>query len=234
MKHGTGTILRDAQERYLERLQPPRDPLLREMEAFAAERDVPIADPEVGRLLEVLARSRALAGGARRIVEVGTAIGYATLILARAAPEARVVTIDRDEEMLERARGYLERGAVLDRVELVQGEALEVLDRLQPGDGGPWDLAWVDAEKPDYRRYLDRLLPRFAVGGLLLFDNVLWMGHVADPPEDEDDPNAEALHSFNAYLMMHPQLRAQVVPIGDGVGIATKVQATVMEMGGPY
>lgn len=230
MKHGTGLILREEQERYLERLQPPRDPLLREMEAFAAEHDVPIADPEVGRLLDVLTRSRALAGGARRVVEVGTAIGYATLILARATPEGRVVTIDRDPRMLERARGYLERGGVLDRVELVQGDALEVLDRLDP----PFDLGWIDAEKADYRRYLDRLLPRFVVSGLLLFDNLLWKGRVAEPPEDEPDADAEALHAFNAYLMMHPQLRAQVLPLGDGVGVATKIQATVMEMGGPF
>lgn len=230
MKHGTGLILRDEQERYLERLQPPRDPLLREMEEYAAEHDVPIADPEVGRLLDVLTRSRALAGGARRMVEVGTAIGYATLLLARAAPEGRVLTIDRDPEMLERAREFLGRGGVLDRVELVQGEALEVLDRLRP----PFDVAWVDAEKGDYRRYLDRLLPHFAVGGLLLFDNLLWKGRVAAPPEGEADAEAEALHSFNAYLMMHPQLRAQVVAVGDGVGIATKIQATVMERGGPF
>ena len=230
MKDGTGLILREPQERYLERLQPPRDPLLAEMEAYAAEHDVPIADPEVGRLLDVLTRSRALAGGARRVVEVGTAIGYATLILARATPEGRVVTIDRDPEMLERARGYLERAGVLDRVDLVEGEALEVLDRLDP----PFDLAWIDAEKAEYRRYLDRLLPRFALGGLLLFDNLLWKGHVAEPPEDEEDATAEALHAFNAYLMMHPQLRAQVLATGDGVGVATKIQATVMEMGGPF
>jgi caffeoyl-CoA O-methyltransferase len=230
MKHGTGLILRAAQERYLERLQPPRDALLAEMESYAAEHDVPIADPEVGRLLDALTRSRALAGGARRVVEVGTAIGYATLILARATPEGRVITMDRDADMLARARGYLERAGVLDRVELVEGEALDVLDRLEP----PFDLAWVDAEKTDYRRYLDRLLPRFAVGGLLLFDNVLWNGHVAEPPEDEDDPEAEALQAFNAYLMMHPQLRAQVLATGDGVAIATKIAPTILEMGGPF
>jgi caffeoyl-CoA O-methyltransferase len=132
--------------------------------------------------------------------------------------------------MLERARGYLERAGVLDRVELVEGEALEVLDRLEP----PFDLAWVDAEKSEYRRYLDRLLPRFALGGLLLFDNLLWQGHVAEPPEDEEDATAEALHAFNAYLMMHPQLRAQVLATGDGVGVATKIQRTIMEVGGPF
>lgn len=225
MKGAPGAILRPEQERYLERLLPPRDALLAEMEEHARRGDVPIADPEVGRLLEVLARAK----GARRIVEIGTAIGYGALRLARGAPQAQVVTIDRDPEMLAAARGYLERGGVLDRVELVEGEALEAIGRLQP----PFDLAWVDAAKADYRRYLDRLLPLVVVGGLLVFDNVLWKGRVADPPDD-DDPTADHLRTFNAYLMMHPQLTASVVPLGDGVALATKLKPTILEQGGPY
>ncbi len=228
MKHGIGAILLPGQERYLERLQPPRDPLLQEMEAYAERHDVPISDPEVGRLLELFAR----ASRARRILELGTAIGYGALLLARGAPEARVLTIDRDPEMHERAREYLARGGVLDRVELVAGECLDVLDRLE----GPFELAYVDAEKVQYRRYLDRILPRLAVGGLVLFDNLLWGGRVAEPPEEEeeDDEVADALRAFNGYLMIHPQLRSQVLPIGDGLGIATKLRPLVQELGGPF
>jgi predicted O-methyltransferase YrrM len=225
VKGAPGAILRREQERYLERLLPPRDALLAEMEEHARRDDVPIADPEVGRLLEVLARAK----DARRIVEIGTAIGYGALRLARGAPQARVVTIDRDPAMLAAARGYLERGGVLDRVELVLGEALEAIGRLQP----PFDLAWVDAAKADYRRYLDRLLPLVVVGGLLVFDNVLWKGRVAEPPDD-DDPTADHLRTFNGYLMMHPQLSASVVPLGDGVALAVKLKPTILEQGGPY
>ncbi|HSL82406.1 MAG TPA: O-methyltransferase [Thermoanaerobaculia bacterium] len=236
MKHRVGAILRPEQERYLERLQPPRDPLLAEMEAYAAEHDVPISDPEVGRLLELLAAAAARSGLPRpgepppRILEVGTAIGYGALLLARAAPEARIVTIDRDPEMLERARGYLERAGVAERVELVEGEALEALERVE----GPFVLAYVDAEKVHYRRYLDRIVPKLAVGGMAAFDNLLWKGRVAEPSEDEEDEAAEALRAFNAYLMIHPQLRAQILAIGDGFGIATKLRPTVLEMGGPF
>jgi len=235
MKHRTCAILRPEQERYLERLQPPRDPLLVEMEAYAAEHDVPISDPEVGRRLELLAAAVArpgppLSGGAPpRILELGTAIGYGALLLARAAPEARVVTIDRDPAMLERARGYLERAGVADRVELVEGEALEALERVE----GPFALAYVDAEKVHYRRYLDHILPKLAVGGMVAFDNLLWKGWVAEPPEEEDEA-AGALRAFNGYLMIHPQLRAQVLAIGDGFGLATKTKPTVLEMGGPF
>lgn len=226
MKDRPGAILRLEQERYLERLLPPRDPLLAEMEAVARAEDIPISDPEVGRLLELLARSTR----ARRIVEVGTAIGYGTLCLARGAPEARVSTLDSDPARLARARGFLERGGVGDRVELLLGPALAVLPTLE----GPIDLAYVDAAKADYRRCLDLLLPKLAVGGTLVFDNLLWKGHVAEPPAGEADETAEVLAAFNGYLMIHPQLRAVVLPLGDGVGLATKTRKLVSELGGPF
>lgn len=232
MKGDPGVILRPEQERYLERLLPPRDPLLAEMEAEGRRDGIPISDPEVGRLLEVLARSTR----ARRILEIGTAIGYGALCLARGAPEATVVTIDPDKARLARARGYLERAGVADRVELLRGPALEVLPTL----AGHFDLAYVDALKGEYRRYLDLLLPKVTVGGTLVFDNLLWQGKVAEPseaPDAEDDPDeatADALRAFNGYLMIHPQLRAVVLPLGDGVGLATKTKPLISEMGGPF
>ena len=225
MKEGPGLLLLPEQERYLERLLPPRDPLLREMEERAAREDVPISDPEVGRFLGILAR----ATGARLIVEIGTAIGYGALCLARGAPDARVISIDTDPERLAVARGYVERAGVADRVELIEGAALEVLPKLS----GPFDLAYVDAVKKEYRRYLDQLVPKLRVGGVVALDNLLWKGRVADPPDD-DDPDADALRAFNGYFMMHPQLQAVVLPFGDGLGVATKIKPTVMEMGGPY
>jgi predicted O-methyltransferase YrrM len=227
MKHRKNELLRPEQESYLDRLLPPRDPILREMEEQAEEEGIPISDPEVGRLLSILARST----GARRILEVGTAIGYGTLCLARGAPEARVVTIDIDAGRIARARAFLERAGVADRVELVQGPALEVLAHLD----GQFDLVYVDAIKPEYRRYLDLILPKLRVGGTVVADNLLWKGQVASPPEDgEEDEQATALRAFNGYLMMHPQLQALVLPLGDGLGIATKTRPLMSEMGGPF
>jgi caffeoyl-CoA O-methyltransferase len=225
MKHGQAPILRPEQEAYLDRLLPPRDPLLREMEEQGARENVPISDPEVGRLLGILAR----ATGARRILEIGAAIGYGTLCLARGAPEAHIVTVDKDPGRLATARGYLERAGVAGRVEQIEGAALDVLHRLE----GPFDLVYIDAVKTEYRRYLDLTLPLLRVGGLIVVDNLLWGGLVAAPPA-EDDPDADALRAFNGYLMMHPQLQSVVLPLGDGLGIATKVKPTIMEMGGPY
>ena len=220
------TILYPEQEAYLDRLLPPRDPLLREMEEHARRDEVPISDPEIGRLLGILARSI----GARRILEIGTALGYGTLCLARGAAEARVVTIELDPERIGQARGYLEKGGVADRVDIVEGAALDILPRLE----GPFDLAFVDAVKTEYRRYLDLLLPKLRVGGLVVVDNLLWKGRVAVPPEDEEDETADAMRAFNGYLMMHPQLQAVVLPVGDGLGVATKTKPLIFEMGGPY
>jgi predicted O-methyltransferase YrrM len=225
MKHGQASILRPEQEGYLDRLLPPRDPLLREMEERAAREDIPISDPEVGRLLAILARSV----GARRILEIGAAIGYGAVWLARGAPEARVQSVDVDPERLAAAREYLERAGLADRVELIEGKALEVIQRLD----GPFDLVYVDAVKTEYRRYLDLTLPKLRVGGLIVCDNLLWGGEVAAPGEEEDR-DADALRAFNGYLMMHPQLQAVVLPLGDGVGLATKIKPTIFEMGGPF
>ena len=223
MKDRADAILRPEQAEYLDLLLPPSDPLLAEMERVAGERDIPISDPEVGRLLELLARCCR----ARRVLEIGTAIGYGALCLARGAPEAAVVSLDRDPEMHAEARRWLQRGAVADRVELLCGDALELL----PGLSGPFELAYVDADKRHLRRFLDLLLPKLAVGGLVVVDNLLWKGRVAG---DDMDDETEAIRSFNGYLMMHPQLRSVLLPLGDGVGLATKTKPLVTEMGGPF
>jgi predicted O-methyltransferase YrrM len=226
MKHGKATILHREQERYIERLLPPRDPVLREMEELAEREDIPISDPEVGRCLSILVRG----AGARRVLEIGTAIGYGTICLARGGPEVHVTSLDVDAGRLEVARRYLEKAGVADRVELVEGNVFDVLARLP----GVFDFVYIDADKMEYRRYLDQVLPRVRVGGMILVDNLLWSGHVADPPEDEEDRAADSLRAFNGYFMMHPQIHALVIPMGDGLGIATKLKPTIMEMGGPF
>ena len=121
-----------------------------------------------------------------------------------------------------------------DRVELLEGAALDVLPRLE----GPFDLVYIDAIKTEYRRYLDLVLPHLRVGGLVVIDNLLWGGEVAEPPAvaegEKEEPQAAALRAFNGYLMMHPQLESVVIPLGDGVGLATKVKPLRSEMGGPF
>ena len=223
----TSPILRPEQQRYLDGLLPPRDALVREMEAYAAEHDVPIARPELARLLEALAASRP----AGRVIEIGTAIGYGALALARGAREGQVLTVDRDPARLELARGYLERAGVLPRVVLHLGDALEYA-RTAPG---PFDLVYLDGDKGDYRRLLDTLLPKVAMGGFIVVDNLLWKGTIAEPElRDDDDRAAFEIERFNPYLMIHPQLATVLLPLGDGIGLAVKKKITMRELGGPF
>jgi caffeoyl-CoA O-methyltransferase len=226
-KRTPSPILRPAQAKYIESLRPFRDVLLAEMEKYALENDVPIAQPELGRLLEALAASRP----AGRMLEIGAAIGYGTLRLARGAREGTVVTIDRDPARIAIARQYLETGGVLARVELLEGEALEVLRGVR----GPFDLVYIDGDKRDYRRCLDLTLPLLTVGGLVVVDNLLWKGSIADPKlRAEDDAAAREIERFNPYFMIHPQLATVLLPLGDGVGLGVKKKQTIRELGGPF
>ncbi|MEM9556907.1 MAG: O-methyltransferase [Acidobacteriota bacterium] len=219
MKDRTDAILQPRQADYLDGLLPPREPLLAALEEAAAAEGVPISDPEVGLLLEILARGvcRDRRG---HLLEIGTAIGYGTLRLARGAEAARVTSIEFDPMRLERARDLLERAGVGDRVELLEGRALDVLPTLD----GPFDLVYIDAVKTEYRAYLDLVLPKLVLGGLVVLDNLLWKGWVADPPPDAArDDATEALRAVNGYLTRHPALRALVLPHGDGLGVAVRI-----------
>ena len=220
-------ILRPAQAKYLESLRPFRDVLVAEMERYAVEKDIPIALPDLGRLLETLAASRP----SGRILEIGSAIGYGTLRLARGAREGQVITVERDPARIAIARQYLETGGVLARVELLEGEALEVLRGVR----GPFDMVFIDGDKRDYRRCLDLTLPLVTIGGIVVVDNLLWHGAIADPSlRAEGDTDAREIERFNPYFMIHPQLSTVLLPLGDGVGLGVKKKQTIRELGGPF
>jgi len=216
VKHASDAILRAEQAAYLEGLEPPRDALLARMERVAAERGLPISDPEVASFLAVTARARA----PRLVVELGTNIGYGAIVLARAAgPDAKVVTIELSREHCETARGFVAEAGLTSRIEVVQGAATSVLESMQ----GPIDLAYVDCVKEEYTRYLELLVPRLGARGVLVADNVLWRGHVARPDAaGTEGPRARALAAFNAALVSQPGMRAVVLPLGDGVAYAVK------------
>lgn len=213
MKAKVDAIIQSEQAEYLDQLLTQNDPLLAEMEAYAAEHRVPIADREVARFIEITARIT----NARKALEIGMAIGYSVVHLARGMGEqGKIVTIDPSDEMINAATGYLKRAGVLDRVEIKRGKALEVM----PGIEDTFDLLFIDALKEEYSRYLDLGLPRLRSGGVVIVDNLLWGGKVAT---GDTENSTVALREFNRYFMSHPQLLAQVLPVGDGLGYAVKV-----------
>lgn len=218
MKARTDAILHLEQAEYLELLHPPNTGLLEEMERHALEQRVPIADREVARFLEITTR----AIGARRVLEIGMAIGYAVVHFARAMTDGGlVVTIEPDDEMIARAEDFLRRSGLRERVQIERGRAKEVLPRLEDS----FDLVYIDALKEEYTDYLELSLPLLRLGGVVVADNLLWGGQVAGEARDERQKSStEALRLFNQHFVNHPNLLAEVLPVGDGLGYAVKVR----------
>lgn len=157
--------------------------------------------------------------GARRVVEVGTFTGYSALCIARGLPdEGHLLCCDVSEEWTAIGREHWERAGVGDKIELRIGPGADTLAAL-PAEP-QFDLAFVDADKPSYVRYVDELVPRLRVGGLLLIDNVLWSGNVVDPEATDD--NTEAIRRCNDHVAAHPELESLILPIGDGLTLARK------------
>jgi predicted O-methyltransferase YrrM len=215
MKAKLDAIIQRNQAEYLDQLLTQKDPLLAEMEAYAAEHKVPIADREVARFLEITAR----ASGARKVLEIGMAIGYSVVHLAHGVgAQGTIVTIEPNEEMIRAASGYLKRAGVLDRVEIEKGKALEVMPSLEE----TFDLLFIDAVKEEYSQYLDLGLPRLRTGGVVIVDNLLWGGMVAT---GDTESSTVALREFNRYFLNHPQLLAEVLPVGDEMPWARPVES---------
>jgi caffeoyl-CoA O-methyltransferase len=217
MKARLDAIIQREQAEYLERLLPHSDPLLAEMEEYAAKHRVPIADREVALFLEITARAM----NAQRILEIGMAIGYSVVHLARGMSLGGIViTIEPNEEMIRLSEGYLSRAGLRDRVRIERGKALDVMPRLND----TFDLLFIDALKEEYVDYLDLGLPRLRSGGVVIVDNLLWGGQVAgDIRSPDQEESTKALRAFNQYFVNHPQLRAEVLPVGDGLGYGVRV-----------
>ncbi len=217
MKASLDAILHREQAQYLDKLLPASEGLLAEMEQYAAVHRVPIADREVASFLEITARTIK----AKRVLECGMAIGYSVIHLVRGMPEdGLVITIDPSDEMIQAARGYFERARVTDHVRIEKGYALDVIPRLNE----TFDLVFIDAVKEEYQGYLDLALPKLRAGGVVLCDNLLWGGQVAGDIRSPDQKSStEALRDFNRYFVNHPQLRAEVLAVGDGLGYGVKI-----------
>jgi caffeoyl-CoA O-methyltransferase len=200
-------------EKYMDRLLPKRDRVLAEMERYAEQRDIPIIGPAVARLMYLFARL----SGAKRIFEMGSAIGYSTIWLARAAgPRARVYYTDGDPANERRAREYCRRAGVASRIEFLVGDAVALIDSV-PGD---FDLIFIDVDKHQYpaafRKALRRLHPR----GLLITDNTLWYGRVAQAARDRD---TRGVQRFNRLIYSSRELFPVIIPLRDGLAVCQKL-----------
>ncbi len=202
---------------WIESLAVPPSPALAAIEAAAEPLDIPIVTRDAGRVLQVLVADR------RRIVEVGTAYGYSTLWMALGQPtDGTIVTIDPDRERTDLARGWWRQAGVADeRITVVNAPALDAI-ATDPALAGPFDMVFIDALKPEYQGYLDALVDRLTPGALIVADNVLWSGRASGSrPVAADDRNTAALRAFDAAVLADPRFNATILPVGDGLLIAS-------------
>ncbi|HSY57963.1 MAG TPA: O-methyltransferase [Terriglobales bacterium] len=207
-----GKILNSNVEKYLDDLLPKRDAVLSEMERYAKKHDVPIIGPACGRLLYLLAQI----SGAKRIFEMGSAIGYSTIWFAQAAgPGAEIYYTDGDPKNAERAQENFRRAGVEDRIHILVGDALSHFDETE----GQFDLILIDINKHEYPAALQKAIPRLRSGGLLVTDNVLWSGRVTAKSKDV---RTRAIQQFNQMIYSSKDLFPAIVPLRDGVAVCRK------------
>lgn len=186
--------------------------------------DIQVSEPH-GQLLFLLAK----VAGARRILEVGTLGGYSTICLARALPEdGRLVTLELEPKHADVARENIERAGCASVVEIIVGPALSSLTRMASEGADPFDLVFIDADKPGYTDYLEQALRLSRVGTLIIADNVVRAGAVIDA--DSGDENVQGVRRFNASLASDARVSATVIQtVGskgyDGLAIAVVVDA---------
>jgi caffeoyl-CoA O-methyltransferase len=207
-----------------------------EVERYAAEHSTP--DPGFFRRLEKETRANTTApqmmvgplegqflgwlvrlAGAKRILEIGTFTGYSSISMALALPDGgRITSLDVNEETTAVARRYAEEAGVADRIEYRVGPALEQLDELD----GPWDLVFIDADKPNYLNYYEAVLPNLAEGGFIVADNVLWSGRVA---EEGGDESTQAIKAFNEHVAADDRVEQLMLTVRDGMTLIRRRRA---------
>lgn len=205
-------LLTPAVEKYLSEILPDRDPVLASMEEYARKNNVPIIGPECGRLLYLLTEI----SGAKRIFEMGSAIGYSAIWFARAAgPQAEIYFTDSDPKNAEMARENFKKAGISERIHILLGDAVDLIDTVS----GEFDIILIDVFKHQYPNALKKSVPRLKHGGLVITDNVLWSGRVTEPAKDD---STRGVIEFNKMIYSSQELFPVIVPLRDGVAVCRK------------
>ena len=204
---------------YIKTLMPERTGILLRMETAARANHIPIIDPEVTALLEVLIKTAHI----KSILEVGTAIGYSSLLFCMAAgPDSRIITIERNLQHVATARGYISEAGLTDNIKVMPGDALEVLPNLTE----PVDMVFLDGAKGHYLEMMELCLPLLKPGGLLISDNILFHGMVSG---EEKVPHRRKtivtrMRDYLDTITTHPQLKTSILTISDGLAVSCKLE----------
>jgi predicted O-methyltransferase YrrM len=211
-------IINKEQYQYISGFRTPVSPILEEMEQYAVSNSVPILDWQAAEFLDVLMRMIK----PQTVLEVGTAIGYSTIRMARIiAEEGKVFTIEKSGDNISLAEANFKRTGISEKITILKGEAQTLLPSLRQ----TFDLIFLDADKKDYLPLLDMLLKKLNTGGTIFVDNLLWHEYAALPEEKIPESyraSAEYIRQFNVIFFNHPILDSVLLPIGDGIGIGVK------------
>lgn len=153
----------------------------------------------------------------KHILEIGTFTGYSAICMGRAlGDDAKLTTIEYNVELESKVNGYIKEDNLEDKITLLIGSGLEVLETLE----GPFDMVFIDADKPNYLKYYEAIMPKLSKGGYILADNVLWFGRVL---EESDDLSTETLKAYSKMVKEDPRVEQILLPVGDGLSIARKI-----------
>jgi predicted O-methyltransferase YrrM len=209
-------IINIAQQNYLSSFRIKPDSLVEEMEKYAQEYNVPILSWQSAEFLEQLVQIK----NPKRALELGTAIGYSTIRIARNLKgKSAIHTIEKSSDNIVAAKEYIAKSGLSGKIKLLEGDALNIMPQLKK----KYDLIFLDADKEDYKRLFDYSLVLLRRGGLLIVDNLLWHGFAAAgriPIQYKESTNH--IREFNKLFMNQPNLKASIIPIGDGLGIGVK------------
>ncbi|MGB8318227.1 MAG: O-methyltransferase [Ignavibacteriaceae bacterium] len=209
-------ILVPSQEQYLLKLRKENDPLILEMEEYAKEHKVPILSWQSIEFLEQLIRI----SKPKRVLEIGTAIAYSTIRIAGNLKKKAVIhTIEKSEDNIEKAKEYIQKSGLEEKINIFFGDALSIIPQLKK----KYDFIFLDADKEDYKRLFDYSLVILKKGGIVFIDNLLWHGYAASKRVPQNfKASTKHIRDFNLVFTSQENLKTTILPIGDGIGIGIK------------
>lgn len=210
-------IILSNQLEYLASFRKPPDTLIEEMEAYANEHNVPILSWQSAEFLEQLV----ILKNPRRVLELGTAIAYSTIRIARQLKGKSVIhSIEKSSNNISVAKDFIAKSGLSTKIKLLEGDAVNVMPQLKK----KYDIIFLDADKEDYKRLFDYSLVLLRKSGLLVVDNLLWHGYAAStrvPVQYKESTNH--IREFNLLFMNQPNLKTTIIPVGDGIGLGVKI-----------
>lgn len=210
------TIHFPAQAKYIDSFRKKENELIQEMEVYASEHKIPILTWQSAELIEQLI----ILKEPKRVLEIGTAIGYTTIRIARnLSKKSEVHTIEKSTDNIQLAREYFERSGFAEKIKLLEGNALSIMPQLQK----KYDVIFLDADKEDYKRLFDYSLILLKRGGVIIVDNLLWHGFAATTRiPAKYKTSTKIIREFNKIFTSQENLNTTILPVGDGIGIGIK------------